>query len=536
MCFVGLAIWLLVITWANFRFIHESAPYSRASDEATILLRGGNMVKRGSLNPENFSYSALPRYIAAVSQLAGFYFEKRKGRVNSVDDIITTLPHPYYRQPNIIWPAKYVFSLFATLTLLNAALIAYRLTKRPFSLILAPLLLTVSERFLFQSREYVNTDILSAFVITLAILYLCHTWNRRSFLHRVILPGVFVGFAASGKYPHGFLLLPFVIALKHHYKDWSAFIPRFVGLVAFSGLAFIIINPYSIVDYRKFIEGFERERLAYVKGVSGHSSRPGWDHLVYGTRRLVGDFGFAAWAIALMGIVWVVRNYRSFGWAVISHSVGYWLLFCLTQRTNFQRNLLPVYAMLPVFTTCGTVAIYRFFMKLREEYYAKRFPRSAVQAATITGITMALALNAPLRKIYHEYRKNVETRHDATEWILQNVPKGSRIYFAKTLEFYTNPLKVEYDVRSIFLKKTTWSKWRVRRLEGEAAYFVVPEFGHDPRHPERAEKAKELNEQYDQSTTVRKFVGSLPVWIEYALSVPVGNPTFTIRKGLKFSQ
>lgn len=561
---IGLTVLLLFSAGSRFNYIHNSKPYPRHLDESFIVNSANNVIHSPGLDPHQFMYPSVPVYLIAFGEITGYFIEKIRGKVNRISDLSRTIL-PYYDQPNIIWPAKYLFSFFSLIVLLLVALLAYNLTSQPLSLILAPGILCLSELFLLHSRQYINTDIVCSLVVTSGILYLCCTWGKNNLTHRLIIPGVVCGLAVACKYTHGILVLPFIIALKNQCPEnkifsrhtiffrqtlglfkylgitdenkiflrYTMFFRQILGLFICLGMTFVLAMPYSVIRLKDFILDLNHERINYLYGHVGHTSNPGWDHLVYQAKGLWDNFGFGAWLLGIFGIFWIVKTYRKKGLAVIAYPVLFTLYFCL-HKTNFYRNMLPVYALFSVFVTCGTLGLYGYIKQYLDKYFSEKnvfLPRGIV----IVGISSLIFFTAPLKKMVLEYQSMTESRNEAVKWIQTVVPEGSNIVVAERLCLDYRPLKNNYNIQELLLQRTDWSNEEKEEIENLKAYFLVPEYGYDHRWPVNKKMADTYNDQYSRNTIIKEFQGSSPVMITIKLPAPHGNPSFSIRNGLRFS-
>jgi hypothetical protein len=518
----GLLLLLVLQGVCRFSFIADTAPYPHHVDEVILVGYATHAIRHGNGDPGDFLYPTLPSYLIAAGQLMGFTVQAAKGHLDSPSQIDGRV-FPYYAQPEVHWPAKYIFAVFSLLVLAMAGLLAWQLTDRPAAILLAPVLLSISPLFLFHSRVYLNADIASSVVVVAGILYLSRTYDSTTHLHRWLLPGVLAGLAAACKYPHGALVLPFGLALLLHFRGWQL-LWRLAALGACLGAAFVVAVPYSVVHFDRFIAALERQRVAYAHGWPGAASKPGWDHFVFQTQAVWENFGWGVWLLALWGIVWLVRKRRPLGWLVCAHPVFYFALFCFF-KTNTSRNLLPVYCMLAVLATVG------LFGALDVASLRMKRPLAGALVAVLVLFT------APWLDTWSVMWRPAESRTTAVRWIEGNIPEGSKIYVARSLAFDGRTLGGTYDVEEIVLQRTQWTDEQRQALtEHEDAYFLVPEFGHDPRRPKGRVEADRLNAQYAPANIVASFGGTLPVWVRYGVhgrkQVPRGNPRFSIRRDL----
>jgi len=520
----GLLLLLVLHGVCRFSFIAHTAPYPHHVDEPTLVGYATHAIQNKG-DPGDFLYPTLPSYLIAVGQLWGFTVQMIEGHLNSLSQINARV-FPYYAQPEVHWPAKYLFALLSLLVLAMAGLLAWQLTDRAAALVLAPALLSVSPLFLYHSRVYLNADIVSSAVVMAGILYLSRTYVSTAHLHRWVLPGVFAGLAAASKYNHGALVVPFGLALFLHFRG-AELLWRLAALGASLGATFLTVVPYSVIHFERFMASLERQRSAYVDGWPGYTSKPGWEHFVFQTQAVWENFGWAILLLALWGIVWLVRKQGPVGWLVCAYPVFFFVLFCFF-KTNTSRNLLPVYCMLAVLATVG------LFSALDVVAARMRRPLAGALAAVLVLVT------APWLDTWSVMWRPAESRVSAARWIEANIPEGSKIYVARSLAFDRRTLRGSYDVEEIVLQRTQWTDRQRRALtEQKDAYFLVPEFGHDPRRPQGAAEAEALNAQFAEANVVAYFAGSWPVWVRYGVrerrQVPRGDPRFSVRRGLLFA-
>jgi len=434
-------------------FISGTSPYPMHEDEALIAVPAARMLKRGELNPHWFKYPSLPIYLTAAGLAAGRVID------GDTDSEVGRVGRPYYDRPAVMETARYLFAVLSVAVFAMVGLLAFKATGEPWLLSLAPLLLLVSDRFLIQSWTYLNVDIVGALVCTGALAYAFCTRGRTSLLHRALLPGLLTGLAVGSKYYLGLVGLPFALLLFER-EHRPQLLKNAGAIVAATILGFLISTPYALLDSETFVEHLVFEVEHYSEGHAGGDGEPGLSQLVYYGGQLHKEFGYGLLAFALIGLVGLVKRDRKSALLLLSFPVAL-LVFLATQRVHFPRNIISIYAVLPILAAYGLSVCVK---STRESKLAHLGPVLVV---------VALVLTVPHKRIRASYSIPADSRTRAAEWIEANRPDGSRVYIADELQMDTRELEA-FDVHTLPLTELVRPDM-IGHYAKEDPVFVLPE-------------------------------------------------------------
>jgi hypothetical protein len=245
---------------------------------------------------------------------------------------------------------------------------------------------------------------------------------RRGRIIDYVLAGVGLGLAAATKYTAAIVILPLLTAGWVRYRD----VPERerqgaimgMGLAGFAAIvAFLIANPYSVLDFHTFIkevihqsEYTQMSRASWVGGPSDSA-------FVYYLWSFTWGFGWIPSLAALGGLASVWRSERRLAWMLAPAPLIY-LAFLSLQGRYFGRWLLPI---LPI--VCVLAA---HFALTLVELAARRAPR--LRTGLIALAMLALSAQGLLYSIHSGLvLSRADTRNLAREWMVAHVPAGTRV-------------------------------------------------------------------------------------------------------------
>lgn len=526
--FAALALILLMSTVCRISFISGSLPYSRHVDELAIIPNATRILKTGDLDPGIYVYPSLPIYLTTLSMGIGYLNERVNSRISGLDQLHGRV-YPYFDHPGVIFPPKVLFALFSILVLLIVALLAYKVTGSYVTLVITPLILSCSSLFMYHSWVYINLDIAASLAVSGILLFFVYSWKKKSWYYKAFIPGILCGITVACKYPHGLVVIPFLISIFVNCRK------RFLRLsgVLFSALfaTFVFFMPYSMIRFGHFLERLNVQRKIYSNGHFGFTVKPGIPHLIIQIQQLVQEYGLLLCLLCLIGVTWVIRKHKKMGWALISYPIIYLLYFC-SYSANIVRTLLPVYVLFAVFAAIGVVGTIEYIVAYLKETRAFINRQRLLKPCVAFILILAFAITAPWDKIISSYSVKEDSRNTVVHWFKDNVEKGSEIIIASELNMNIEQLQKDYQIEQVPFNTKEIHPTLLKKGESKNTYFLVPDFGFDDRWPKRAALANELNSRFEESTIVRRFGGEYGVLVLYPFPIAWGDPRFSVHKGL----
>lgn len=504
-------------------FISHTMPYPTIGDEAYISEPALKILQSGDLNPGFFNYPSLSIYLTSLLQGAGLLAAKAAGQIESAAGVVS-ISYPHYDPALVMLIPRLGFTLLSVAGLLSLGLLGYRLTRLPAMLALPPALLVVSPSYLFLSWRYLNVDILGAVLVILALTYLIYTLEKSSLLHTAVLPGLFCGMIVASKYNLGLILVPFllrIVLLRSGQRLYSSYI-----LIAVTLLTFVLIVPYSVLDFGLFRANVKYEIHHYQTGHPGNEGQPGLPQLLHYLAKLRMEFGLPGFWLGLAGLVDLFR--RRFRAALILTSFPFCLLLFMSgQKVHFIRNIISIYALYPVFIALGVVwsagiAGRLINRSLGRGSLARAF-RGPLDLAAVLLVSILLILGLPWTFIRASLAVPQDSRKAAVTWIEHNLENGARLIVAQELGMDLSDLEASYRIQGY-----PFLEYRPAQSDsGRSVFYIVPGFGFSDKYPAHRAVIESLQERFAPLERVASFGGRDVRVLEHPAVGP-GNPRFFI--------
>jgi len=258
--------------------------------------------------------------------------------------------------------------------------------------------------------QIVRTDMLAALLILL-VIYWCLKIQNSNRLSNYVYASLAIAAAIATKYPAGLISL---------YLVWSHFmrVGRFQELwklVAASILSFLFIfifSPFMFLDYKLVIRDLILESNGYNIGAmsEGFLNNLEW-YLKILTIDSIGIFGMLAFAFGFVYSI-IKKKYDIFGLCLLSiiflAAVSY-------QNIRWERWLVMS---VPLFVLGASAGVYWFV-----DSWALKYRKSLRLILLIT----LLAPIFSMAILQVQYRSTEDTRTQAFNWILENIPKGKNL-------------------------------------------------------------------------------------------------------------
>ncbi len=505
---------LLLIIFAGlfFRlwFVHKSLPYPGHVDEAAIAENALEMIQTGSLNPGFFNYPSLTIYLTAFWQKFGFLLTGAQPQDSDI-----TVSYPYYHPMIVMALPRYFFAGVSVLVIVFVSLVGYYAFRKTIFLVLSPVLVLLVPKILYLSWRYINVDILGVVFVTGALFFLFSRIERHDIWSRGIIPGILCGCAIASKYTLGLILLPFLIHIWLNRRQ--PFLETYL-LLGTTILTFVILVPYSVLDFPIFRHNVLYEIRHYQSGHPGSEGEPGISQLIYYISHMIKNFGSGAMLLSVSGIIYLLR--QSWQRALIFLSFPLSLLFYMSlQTTHFLRNIVSVLALWPVIITFGVIA----FAAILQKYLYKIADTKLSRFVSWLLPFLLIFFTLPFQHIAAAYTQPADSRKRLIKWIQMNAPENSTIALPERLAIDTGPLK------NVHIKFFQLGELPVPDQSLSDLYYIIPDLDYNPIYPVHEQKIKEWENIYSRSKAIHYLPGEAVRLLEHP-PVASGNPGMTIYK------
>jgi hypothetical protein len=347
-----------------------------------------------------------PAYTYLIRLVLGVWYGGRAGVADS-----------FARDPTQIWViARTLSALCGTFAVWLLYLAGSRLVDRRVGLLSAGIF-AVAFLPVFYSKLALN-DVPTLVGVCLGL------WGaagilRNGRLRDYVWAGLGLGLACATKYTGGIVLLPIVAAAGAQFAatGGKAGALRGIGIAALlSLLAFVVANPYSLLDFSAFWDGLTHQSTASgdAAGKLGLTQDSGYAYYLW-------SFGWGlGWIplfFALGGAVRLFFDERRLLWMLVPPVILF-ILFMGSQERYFGRWLLPVFPFVCVLAAYAAVeladALGRFSPALRPTFVA-------AAVVLLCGQGFVYSLHSGL------VTSREDTRNIARQWMVLNVPAGTNI-------------------------------------------------------------------------------------------------------------
>ncbi len=419
--FIRVAKWLLVaivLLAASLRIwgINFGLPYLYHPDEPWTVNIAQNMFKTGDTNPHFFQWPSLLMYLNALAYLPYYLVGRLAGVFGNPADV----PGPITivmgvgraPMPTTFLLGRILSVIFGSAAVALIFLVGWQLTKSTIVGLMAALMMAISPVNVTLSR-YITPDMILTFFVLLSF------WGSVRVVQHgktvdYIVAGVAAGLAASTKYNGAVILVSLLTAhfLRCGLRGFRE--PIFYIAVALSGVTFLLINPFVILDYPEFIAGLLHDVRHYS---TGHLGMEG-NALGYYLNYLWQDQGLVAFLAALEIFRGLYK--RSKQTLVIASFPLIYLLFVSGFQVRNTRTLLPLIPFLFLLASSLLVS-------LLEQTRIRQLTGKLLVFVVVTVLSISLAFGF-VNTVKDTIRlTTVDSRETARAWIDHNLPSGSRI-------------------------------------------------------------------------------------------------------------
>jgi hypothetical protein len=386
--------------------IAQGLPYAYNTDEADHFVPHAVAMFGRDLNPHYFANPP------AFTYLLHFLFALAYGGKMGVQHAFAAHPGDVYtlaRVAAVVLGTAALWLLYAT---------GARLFGRGVGL-LAAAIEAVAFLPVFYAHLALN-DVPTLAPLTLSLLGTAGVL-RKGRARDYLLAGLGLGLACATKYTAGIVLLPLVAAVAARYLDAEpGAARRALSGIALAGaaalLAFLIANPYAVLDYQDF-HGELVHQSTLSAETQGKLGAPKQGGILYYLWSLTWGLGWAPALAALGGALTVWRRGHRLGWLLVPAPLLF-LAFMGLQGRYFGRWLLPIFPIV-----CLLAA---FFALQMAEAVAHRVPRLRVVLAVL--VVAALCGQGAVYSVHSGMvLSRADTRNLTRAWMVAHVPAGTPI-------------------------------------------------------------------------------------------------------------
>ena len=417
---ITVAIVAIVIFAAGLRLAHNrtGVPYAVGADEPQIMNRAFQMMKSGDFNPHFFDWPSLTIYLQLLATCGAFLVGAMQGAWGNLDQVG---PGDFY-----------VVGRSVTAMLGAGTVVVLWWAARRWGVatgLIAAGFLAVMPNHVRESH-YTLTDVPTGFFTTLTLLLALRA-SERPTRGAFAWAGLAAGLAASCKY-NGLvaIVMPLIAAVlvmpassdvETGGRWTSAHVRLVTGLILLvfaSTLAgFLIGTPYALLDLPKFLNDYARLALVFSRTRSGE---PGWSlYLKY----LRGSLYMLGMLWAGLGLLvgfkgWLTGPDRT-RWLLLA---VFPVLYFNVMAGAFQiygRYTVPLLPSMALLAAVGLVSVWRLGCRVMP---------ARVATAVATGLIVWTVGQPLLGSIdWVDGMARTGTVDQAYSWIVQNVPRGTKI-------------------------------------------------------------------------------------------------------------
>jgi MFS family permease len=398
---IGLAAVLLLALGLRLWGIRYGLPYVYNSDESSHFVPRAVRFFDEGYNPHYFRNP--PGFTYFVHVVLALWFLGR--------DAVADFAHDPSEAFTV---ARVATALLGTAVVGIVYAIGARLFDRRAGL-LAAALMAVAFLPVFYSHLALN-DVPATLPLAVSLLGSVGIFLRGRLLDHAIA-GLGLGFGAATKYTAGIALVSLLAAVA--IQLWTSTERRRtlagLGVAAAASIgAFVIANPYALVDFHEFHRGLTiQSRLAGRHKLGLTEESP----LRYYLWSATWGLGWVPAIAAVAGAVLLVVRKQAAALLLLP-APAVFLLYMATQERYFGRWLLPLFPFACILAGYAVVA--------GADAIGRRWPRFLAPALGVA--TVALTAQGLVYAVHNDLvLSRTDTRTFARAWMVEHIPAGSQI-------------------------------------------------------------------------------------------------------------
>ena len=426
--------------------IRQELPYLANTDEASLLVPAVNMVSTCNLDPGWYGHPG-STVIYPLAGIIEIYYQL-SGRNPALLEV--RIPWATGWAGDTLWGEIWKLYLIGRVMVAfyGAFVIIwiYLLGKRVFGAFeglvgagfYALCLVAISH------AQIIRTDVAATFWGTLSLWRIVEIYHKPNYLNQLIA-GACVGLSVSSRYfmatlIPGLFFVDMILIIQskeNRKKTWASAV---LGLSA-APIFFMLSTPYFILSFDAAIASLFLEAQPSHIGADGFSSLGNlfW----YVSFAIPHSIAWGQYLFALVGAAEAIIRKQLMPVILLGYATIFLTGISLSYM-HWQRWIIPILPVLLLFTASGIRALFdRFSPRLK-------WPPRFLQGAILL-VVLILAVKPTFDIILHDILANTpSTRLLAQQWVLENIPTGSKIAGEAYSIYPTPPENGRFQYTSMF--------------------------------------------------------------------------------------
>ncbi len=404
----ALAALLLATLALRLWGIKQGLPYSYNVDEATHFVPPAIAFFAHDYNPQYFLNP--PGY----SYLLHIVFELWFGSGDAVSRLYATDP------TQVFVVARVVAAVLGTIAVWLTYLAGQRFFHRTVALLGAAIFAFAFLPNFYSHLALNDTPTLAPVALS---LYGISGVLRRGWRRDYVISGLAIGLAAATKYTGGITLVCLLAAAVGDGTGGAALtaLRRFSLALAAAALAFVVANPYAVLDFSDFAAGVSTQ-ASLAGGAEpvklGTTAASGTAYYLW---TFTWGLGWVPSLAAIGGSMLLVARRRLTVALVLIPAPIAFIIFMGDQQRFFGRWLMPIFPIVALLGAYGAVELVRWLVR--------RVGGGGLPVALGAGCAVILLLAQSVISVIHNdvVLSRPDTRNLTRDWMVAHVPAGAKV-------------------------------------------------------------------------------------------------------------